>query len=538
MPIAGFPSLLATDANAFQYGPKGEMAPESALREQALNRRRQIANLLIQRGLAGSPGGKMVGRFYVADSPLQHLSSMGQALVGVLGNKALDKEQKDIAESDRQLVLDAIQDYREKLRQPAQGQAAPSQGQPIPPAPGGPYQGEIGAVPMPEAGVQSEKPPIPTQPMPSQAGVEAMHGLDMQRVVPADMSQAAQPIPHTSLPSPEPEQAQPIPPAGARKPSMDDLVGLLTHQHPQVRAFGQLQAAMLQKQQEREAQQEFLAGEKELDREVRRDALLENSMMRQEQMKQNMILTQMQIDARTQQGLDANELKRSLADQANELQKLQMANASEMKKAELRSRADIAKQHDETLKTIAGMNIEGRKDVAGMKAGVKDGIGKSLPGSIGQKFIDNSSNLRMAENALALISGQSVGGAKGDKNATGIKSYLPDALLQRVDPSGVDTRAAIANLGSMVIHDRSGAAVTAAEFPRLRPFIPSANDAPEVVRKKLSQFVNEYRKVIDEMTDFYEEAGYNVPKDFHRGLSDQAGQPTVRKYNPATGKIE
>lgn len=47
----------------------------------------------------------------------------------------------------------------------------------------------------------------------------------------------------------------------------------------------------------------------------------------------------------------------------------------------------------------------------------------------------------------------------------------------------------------MVIHDRSGAAVTAAEFPRLA-FIPSPTDDAETVQKKLRQFVSSYEAVI------------------------------------------
>jgi hypothetical protein len=136
---------------------------------------------------------------------------------------------------------------------------------------------------------------------------------------------------------------------------------------------------------------------------------------------------------------------------------------------------------------------------------------KALPVSAAQKLMENQQNLRRAEQALALISGQKVGDVQGDPNATGVKGYAPDAILQRTDPNGVPTRAAIGDLGSLVIHDRSGAAVTAAEFPRLRPFIPLVTDSPEVAKQKLSRFVTEYRKVVQEARDFYKESGYKVP---------------------------
>jgi hypothetical protein len=57
--------------------------------------------------------------------------------------------------------------------------------------------------------------------------------------------------------------------------------------------------------------------------------------------------------------------------------------------------------------------------------------------------------------------------------------------MQRTDPKGVSVRASVANIGSKVIHDRSGAAVTAAETPRLKPFIPSATDRADAAITKL-----------------------------------------------------
>jgi hypothetical protein len=85
-------------------------------------------------------------------------------------------------------------------------------------------------------------------------------------------------------------------------------------------------------------------------------------------------------------------------------------------------------------------------------------------------------------------------------------------VLQRMDPQGTDARAALADLGSLVIHERSGAAVTAAEFPRLMPFIPKINDDPETVKKKLKRFVQIYREVATETANFYRESGYKVPE--------------------------
>jgi hypothetical protein len=137
--------------------------------------------------------------------------------------------------------------------------------------------------------------------------------------------------------------------------------------------------------------------------------------------------------------------------------------------------------------------------------------GKPLPASAAKGYLDNLQNLDRAQNALELIEGKTVGAAKGDQAATGFKGYLPNQLLNRIDPAGVDTRAAIADLGSLVIHDRSGAAVTAAEFPRLAPFIPTEKDEPATVKKKLRMFVQNYRAIVEDSKEFYRSSGYNVP---------------------------
>ena len=67
----------------------------------------------------------------------------------------------------------------------------------------------------------------------------------------------------------------------------------------------------------------------------------------------------------------------------------------------------------------------------------------------------------------------------------GLANFMPDWVRQRTDAQGVEVRAAVADIGSLIIHDRSGAAVTAAEAPRLKPFIPLPTDAPDVAAAKL-----------------------------------------------------
>lgn len=134
---------------------------------------------------------------------------------------------------------------------------------------------------------------------------------------------------------------------------------------------------------------------------------------------------------------------------------------------------------------------------------------KPLPSPIASGMLDNLANLRKVDTAMQLASGRNVDGRMGDTSATGIKGWLPNQVLNRIDPQGVDTRAIIADLGSMVIHDRSGAAVTAAEFPRLAPFIPTEKDDQATVLKKLNNFKRVYGEILrDQQSAYGPEMGY------------------------------
>ena len=159
---------------------------------------------------------------------------------------------------------------------------------------------------------------------------------------------------------------------------------------------------------------------------------------------------------------------------------------------------------------------------------------KPMPANAAKSMMENKVNLRRAEQALSLAQGSDLpSGAKGDKEATGIKGYLPNQLLNRIDPDGVETRAAIADLGSLVIHERSGAAVTAAEFPRLAPFIPTEKDDAVTVQKKLRQFVANYKIVIEEQEEHYRGLGYRLPSDGNRPAAQGAqGQRPLTSAAP------
>lgn len=139
------------------------------------------------------------------------------------------------------------------------------------------------------------------------------------------------------------------------------------------------------------------------------------------------------------------------------------------------------------------------------------------------KTIENRSQMRKIQDAMALL--------RAHPKAVGLNRAVPllgDILNQRVDPEGMKARAAIADVGSLVIHDRSGAAVTAAEWPRLQPFIPKMNDTHEAALIKLQRFYDE----LELMTQELEAAGGSV------GDTQGGGGPPPPAGKPDMARIE
>ena len=116
----------------------------------------------------------------------------------------------------------------------------------------------------------------------------------------------------------------------------------------------------------------------------------------------------------------------------------------------------------------------------------KNGMGGKSTAAIKKAVASNLEQMTVLDNAIAMI--EKTPTATGFmRGGMGVLPKFGDAIDQRMDPSGVDARAALSNIASLKMHDRSGAAVTAAEFPRLAPFIPSVQDTPAVALKKLRQ---------------------------------------------------
>lgn len=137
---------------------------------------------------------------------------------------------------------------------------------------------------------------------------------------------------------------------------------------------------------------------------------------------------------------------------------------------------------------------------------------KPIPQGAADAILTNRRALEQIDRAIALVEGKDVGGAKGDKAATGVKGYFPSSVLNRLDPLGIDARAEISDIGSLKIHERSGAASTLQEMKRIDPFIPSATDNQETNLKKLRRLRTEVQAEADGLEGMYvPEQGYRAP---------------------------
>jgi len=159
-------------------------------------------------------------------------------------------------------------------------------------------------------------------------------------------------------------------------------------------------------------------------------------------------------------------------------------------------------RHDATLRAIAQLAATSRVEAAGKKGGLKQ-----LPAAQSKAWIGNNTS-------LAKI-GEAVSALTANPDAFGLQNFLPETLTQRLPgqkfEGGVNARSRVADIGSLKIHDRSGAAVTVAETPRLLPFIPNVRDAPDVAKTKLDNLKREYELMNQEIKDYAADQGYHTP---------------------------
>lgn len=127
-----------------------------------------------------------------------------------------------------------------------------------------------------------------------------------------------------------------------------------------------------------------------------------------------------------------------------------------------------------------------REDAAGMNAPSPLARGSA---AITKSVAENKTQIQVIDEALRDLAEHpdAVGLKRGVGELVPGMGNVGDAINQRTDPKGVLARAGIMDIGSLKIKDRSGAAVTISEFPRLAPFVPRVSDTPEAVRTKLTR---------------------------------------------------
>ncbi len=133
---------------------------------------------------------------------------------------------------------------------------------------------------------------------------------------------------------------------------------------------------------------------------------------------------------------------------------------------------------------------------------------RNIPETINKGLTGNVASISQIDRAIDAVT--------KTPNAVGLKGNLPQTILNKADPAGVEARALVTDVGSAKVHDRSGAAVAASEAPRLMPFIPQATDDAETVVKKLKQLKTQIEIEQSGILDFYSpEQGYK-PSLYHK----------------------
>lgn len=240
-------------------------------------------------------------------------------------------------------------------------------------------------------------------------------------------------------------------------------------------------------------------------------------------------------DAQERTGLLSTLPKRMQAEYQNAPTSVLQSMASEMARLRVappKATAPVQWERVETPSGVVQVNpVTGetrRLLVDGQPIPGKASAAKTLPMGVESAIADNATVLSAIDQSLSQLNA----GAGKSAFGRGVGT-LRMIGADRMVTSGADQElaAVVGNVVSQQIKLRSGAAVTASEWPRLRPFIPVLDgpgaDDVDTVRRKLQKM----REIIADETnaraDYYEGQGYAVPAipGRSRGRVPPAGQP-------------
>jgi hypothetical protein len=491
--VLGFPGLNLVDTNQFNYGPKGDVAPETALAEQALNRKQQIANLLIQRGLAPMPQGQMVGRFYVPGSPVQGVANLASVLAGALGTHMIDRKHQELAQQDRDMVTQALAGYRDATA-PYEVQTKAADNRSVngsgvsPQLPYGidpntmPNTFDIDQLqPNTDAQVQANKNAIALntpQPQQQEAPLQGTF-MNIAGKGPQDMPGTPQPLvdalqgrydageQYTRQPFAQPQSQVTVsgPEYGMQERTPEEkrqaLIDLIANPHPRVASLGQLLAKQEQEKAQAAAQREFMGEQRQLDRENRLEVV--NGQLNQALM----------------MGLITKDQKDQLLKMQEKQQETTAAHQKEMERLQGRE-LDIKAQQLSQGKTPPGYRQ------------TKDGNLEAIPGGPADQKIQGQLNADTAAmNTINASLDNLITNAKalrdhpGLEGITGFRGAFPnmpggDAANAQELLNSLRSKNAVQSIQDMRNMSKTGGAVgqvTEKEWPKLENLVQSMGQA-------------------------------------------------------------
>lgn len=107
----GFTQFQSTGQNQ----PLGDYSPETQAELARSERRRQIANLLAQQGLAGGPASTQAGRFVVPRGWAQNVGDLAKVVAGAYGNYAADQSGKEAIEGENKNYEKVLSAYQQRI---------------------------------------------------------------------------------------------------------------------------------------------------------------------------------------------------------------------------------------------------------------------------------------------------------------------------------------------------------------------------------------------------------------------------------------
>ncbi len=385
VPVAQWPQITGSQ-DSLSLGGLG-MPPEIALQEQALNRKQQLANVLMQRALQPIQG-VQAGRFYAPPNWAQGLAQLGTAGLGAYMSHRNEQTRKDLSSQSNNMLAEALKSYQGQVAphevetQPADTRSVngsgvspqlpfgidpnvmPSQGFDIntyQPDTTQQVQANKNAIalntPQPQAPPEQPLAGVPQQMNPWTTELTGQPNVPEPQAPLVDALQQRydQGEQYTRQPFQQPQSQVTVSPSETqmmeRTPQEKQaaLVQLMASQHPQARAIAQFMAQQEQQKAQLEQQQAFTHGENEARNQVTMRGQDTQAANAAATIQNTMAMKEMQIAQMERSGQDATALKRDLVGMQADLQK------------QLHS-MDIQSRERQTQ-----MVVDAKKDIAGQR---------------------------------------------------------------------------------------------------------------------------------------------------------------------------